>query len=292
MPLRAVVLDIEGTTSATSFVVGRLYPYSAERFAEWVGGHADDPDVARAVGQVRELIGDPAAGTGAVAAALSQWLAADRKITPLKTLQGKIWAHGFATGDLVSHFYPDVIPALRRWHAAGKALYVFSSGSVPAQRGWFGHSPAGNLLPLMSGFFDTENAGPKREAASYRRIAAEIRAAAAAGKPAGTGPGEPAAAGAGETAGSGPRPPEIVFLSDPAAELDAARDAGWQTVAVRRPGEPYDGEPADGHLIAASFAELDLSGDRPAVSGSPGPPGPPAAGPPARPSPGGSRSGR
>ena len=287
MPLRAVVLDIEGTTSATAFVVERLYPYSAERFAEWVGGHADDPDVARAVAQVRELIGDPAAGTGAVTAALSGWLATDQKITALKTLQGKIWAHGFASGDLVSHFYPDVIPALRRWHAAGKALYVFSSGSVPAQRGWFGHSPDGNLLPLMSGFFDTENAGPKREAGSYRRIAAAIRAGTAAGKPAGSAAGETAGSGAAETAGTGPQPSEIVFLSDPAAELDAAREAGWHAVAVHRPGEPYDGEPADGHLVVASFAELDLSGGRPAVTGSPGPPPAPAAEPRARPSPGG-----
>lgn len=278
MPLRAVVLDIEGTTSATAFVVDRLYPYSAERFAEWVDGHGDDPDVARAVGQVRGLIGDPAADTGAVVAALSGWLAADRKVTPLKTLQGKIWAHGFASGDLVSQFYPDVIPALRRWHAAGLKLYVFSSGSVHAQRGWFGHSPEGNLLPLISGFFDTENAGPKREAGSYRRIAAAIRAGAR----------------------EGIEPAETVFLSDLTAELDAAREAGWHTVAVRRPGEPYHGQPAAGHLVVASFAQLDLSGDSPAEvsarrvtgSGSQGPPRPGAAAPRAQPPPGGPGSGR
>lgn len=272
MPLRAVVLDIEGTTSATAFVVDRLYPYSAERFAEWVDGHAGDPDVARAVAQVREAIGDPAADTGKIVAALSDWLATDQKITPLKTLQGKIWAHGFASGDLVSHFYPDVIPALRRWHAAGHRLYVFSSGSVQAQRGWFGHSPEGNLLPLMSGFFDTENAGPKREAGSYRRIAAEIRAASGAQQ--------------------GTEPAETVFLSDLAAELDAAREAGWHTVAVRRPGEPYHGQPAAGHLVAATFAQLDLSGELPAVTGTANPARPGAAAPPAQPSPGGPRSDR
>ena len=55
----AVVLDIEGTTSATGFVVDVLYPYSRSRFAALLSGRSDDPEVARAVAQVREEIGDP-----------------------------------------------------------------------------------------------------------------------------------------------------------------------------------------------------------------------------------------
>src|SRR6266568_5877900 len=211
MPPSAVILDVEGTTSAAAYVVERLYPYSADRFASWIDGHLDDPDVARAVAQVRRLIGEPAAGTARIVAALAEWLAADQKVTPLKTLQGKIWEHGFACGDLVGHFFPDVIPALRAWQLAGLDLYIYSSGSVNAQRAWFGHTPAGDLRPLLSGYFDTENAGPKREAGSYQNIAAAIRAPAA----------------------------RLVFLSDLAAELDAARTAGWHTVGVRRAGEPY-----------------------------------------------------
>src|ERR687886_730874 len=130
VPLRTVVVDIEGTTSATAFVVDRLYPYSAERFADWIDAHHDDPETARAVDQVRELIGEPAAGT-------------DR-----------------------------VVAALRAWKAAGHELYVSSSGSVTAQRSWFRHSIEGDLLPLLSGHFDTTNAGPKRSADSYRKITA------------------------------------------------------------------------------------------------------------------------
>src|SRR5712691_9201205 len=116
--LTAVVVDIEGTTSATAYVVEQLYPYSAARFATWIDERGADPDVARAVAQVRDLIGDPAARTDRIVAALEGWLAADQKVTPLKTLQGKIWEHGFATGELVAHFYPDVIGALRAWTAA------------------------------------------------------------------------------------------------------------------------------------------------------------------------------
>ena len=55
----AVVLDIEGTTSATGFVVDVLYPYSRSRFAALLSERADDPAVARAIAQVRELTDSP-----------------------------------------------------------------------------------------------------------------------------------------------------------------------------------------------------------------------------------------
>jgi enolase-phosphatase E1 len=238
MPLRTVVIDIEGTTGAAAFVVDRLYPYAADRLRGWIDEHDADPDIARAVAQVRELIGEPAADVSRVVAALLDWQAADQKVTPLKTVQGKIWEQGFASGELTSHFFPDAIPALRGWKAKGKELYVFSSGSVAAQRSWFGHSPEGDLLPLISGHFDTENAGPKRAADSYRTIAAA----------------------------TGADPATTVFLSDLVDELDAARLAGWHTVGVRRAGEPYYDRGVGDHLEVASLAELDLAGDRPGLS--------------------------
>ena len=236
--LHTVVLDIEGTTSATSYVVEQLYPYSAARFASWIEGNSGDPDTARAITQIRELVGDPAAGTDRIVAALTGWLTADQKVTPLKTIQGKIWEHGFATGELVAHFYPDVIGALRAWKAAGHLLYIFSSGSVRAQRAWFGHSPDGDLLPLLSGHFDTENIGPKRAPDSYRAITAAI----------------------------GAEPRQTVFLSDLVSELDAARAAGWHTVGIRRPGEPHYADGVGDHLQAASFDQLDISGERPRLT--------------------------
>jgi enolase-phosphatase E1 len=226
----AVVLDIEGTTSSTGFVTRTLYPYSRERFARVLTERAGEPDVARAAGQVRDLLGEPAAGVPRLVAALNDWLDRDEKVTPLKTLQGLIWADGFAAGELTSHFYEDVVPALRAWHDAGLRLYVFSSGSLTAQATWFGHSPAGDLLPLLTARFDTENAGPKRAASSYAAIAAAT--------------GEDAAA--------------TVFLSDLGAELDAARAAGWLTVGVRRPGEPYADAGTPGHPEIRRFSEVTL----------------------------------
>lgn len=231
---RAVVLDIEGTTSATSYVTEQLYPYSARRFASWIdehGGDGGDPDTVRAVRQVREFLGDPAAGTGEVVAQLTRWLAADEKVPALKAVQGRIWADGFDQGELVAHFYPDVIGCMREWHAAGHRLYVFSSGSLSAQRAWFGHSPDGDLLPLLSGHFDTENAGPKKDPGAYRAITTAIGA-------------DPAA---------------TVFLSDVRTELDAARAAGWRTVGVRRPGEAQYGAGVGDHVEVATFADVDVS---------------------------------
>ncbi|KLL10148.1 MULTISPECIES: acireductone synthase [Protofrankia] len=224
----AVVVDIEGTTSATSFVVDTLYPYSRARLRAWIDSHQRHPDTRRALAQVRELIGEPAADTARIVTALGAWLDADEKVTPLKTLQGLIWDAGFTAGELTSHLYPEVAGALRSWQAGGHRLYVFSSGSVAAQRAWFAHSPAGDLRGLFSGYFDTETAGPKRQPSSYAAITA------ATGVPAG----------------------RTVFLSDLVDELDAARAAGWLTVGVRRPGEPNHDRGVGDHPAVGDLAQI------------------------------------
>ncbi|WP_198655525.1 acireductone synthase [Streptomyces geranii] len=227
----AVVLDIEGTTSATGFVVDVLYPYSRSRFGALLSERSGDPEVARAVAQVRELIGDPDADAVLVEKTLNTWLDEDRKATPLKTLQGVIWSEGFARGDLVSHFYDDVLPRLRSWHAAGLALYVYSSGSVAAQRAWFASTPEGDLTSLVSGFYDTENAGAKQEPESYGRIAAA----------------------------TGREPSRLLFLSDRPGELDAALAAGWHAVGIRRPGEPYFEQGVGDHAQAGTFDGISIT---------------------------------
>jgi enolase-phosphatase E1 len=226
-----VVLDIEGTTGAAGYVHGELYDYARPRLGPWIDAHADDPDVATAVAQTRADAGLPGdAGTGAVVAALHAWMDGDVKATPLKTLQGQIWSAGYAAGELSSHFFDDVVPQLRAWHGRGVHLAVFSSGSVASQVPWFRHAPAGDLTPLIDGYFDTVNAGPKREAASYDAIAAAL----------------------------GRAPGELLFLSDLPAELHAAREAGWQVVGVRRGGEPNADADFGDLTVVASFDELDV----------------------------------
>ncbi len=205
--IEAIVTDIEGTTTSLSFVHDVLFPYARERIEAFVRARAGDPAVAEALRGVaaeegRELSLDEAIAT------LVRWIDEDRKVTPLKALQGLLWTDGYREGDYVGHVYDDAVRWLRRWHEDGVRLYVYSSGSVRAQKLLFAHTGAGDLTPLFSGYFDTTTGG-KKEAASYRAIAAEIG-----------------------------RPPErIAFLSDVVAELDAAREAGMVTVHLVRDGD-------------------------------------------------------
>jgi enolase-phosphatase E1 len=223
---RWVVVDIEGTLTPTSQVHVVLYDYARPRLGPWIEKHADDPVVDEAVTQIRSLGGlSPDAGTDDVVAVLHSWMDTDQKIAPLKTLQGLIWERGYADGDLVTEFFPDVVPALRSWHDAGLDLAVFSSGSVAGQVAAFSRTTDGDVTGLFSKHFDTVNAGPKRAARSYVRIASALA--------------EP-----------------IVFFSDVPAELDAAVEAGWQTVGLARPGEPFGDADFGQHLAIESFAEV------------------------------------
>lgn len=227
-----VVLDIEGTLTATSQVHVVLYDYARPRLGPWIDEHGDDPVVADAVAEVRKLGNLPAtATTDEVVAVLHGWMDADQKIAPLKTLQGLIWQKGYADGDLTTEFFPDVAPKLRLWHAAGLRLAVFSSGSVAGQVASFSRTTDGDLTSLFSRHFDTVNAGPKREAASYQSMAAEL----------------------------GSAPARIVFFSDVPAELHAARGAGWQTVGVAREGEPFGDADFAPHHTIGSFDEIEVS---------------------------------
>ncbi|MGK8706056.1 acireductone synthase [Metapseudomonas otitidis] len=223
MPIKAILTDIEGTTSAVSFVFDVLFPYAARHLPGFVSEHATEPAVAEQVEAVRRESGEPEASIERVVAILLEWIAEDRKATPLKALQGMVWEQGYRAGQLKGHVYPDAVEALRRWHAEGYGLYVYSSGSIQAQKLIFGCSEAGDLSPLFSGYFDTTS-GPKREAGSYRRIVEAI--------------GLPAE--------------EVLFLSDVVQELDAAREAGLPTIGLAREG----GELA-GHPTVASFAVID-----------------------------------
>lgn len=222
MPITAILTDIEGTTSAVSFVFDVLFPFAARHLPEYVRAHAGEPAVAAQLAAVRQLGGEPSADVERVIAILLGWLAEDRKATPLKALQGMVWAEGYHAGLLKGHVYPDAVEALTRWHAQGLKLYVYSSGSVQAQQLIFGCSQAGDLTPLFSGYFDTTSGG-KREAQSYRTISAAM------GVPAG----------------------QLLFLSDVVEELDAARAAGMHTVGLVREG----GELGD-HACVESFTQI------------------------------------
>lgn len=208
-----VLTDIEGTTTSIAFVHRTLFPYAAEALEGFLAAHGEAPEVAAIMAEVP--------GPDRLAT-LRDWMARDAKATPLKALQGLIWRAGYASGALRGHLWPDVPGALRAWRARGLHLGVYSSGSEEAQRLLFRHAEAGDLEGLFERFFDTRM-GAKREAESYRRIAADW----------------------------GAPPGAILFLSDVAEELDAARAAGFATCQLVR---PEDGtRPSGRHPEAADF---------------------------------------
>ncbi|MDO0924216.1 acireductone synthase [Streptomyces sp. TG1A-8] len=222
-----VVLDIEGTTGSLSHVRDVLFPYARREFTGWLTNHRDEPRVRELMDAVGREVGRPGIGPDGVAAALAAWSDADVKAAPLKTVQGWIWAEGYAAGRLHGHVYPEVPGVLRDWRAAGTGIAVYSSGSAAAQRDWFRHTGYGDLSGLLDAFFDLDSAGAKTDPASYRAIARAV------GAPSG----------------------RLLFLSDVAAELDAALAAGWQAAGVRRDGDPR-GPEVPGHRTVPSLDRL------------------------------------
>ncbi|MBI3651753.1 MAG: acireductone synthase [Acidobacteria bacterium] len=237
---RVVLLDIEGTTTPVDFVYQILFPYARKRLADYLAQHFSSPEVRVALKQLREenvqdakhKLNPPLLSNAApeaewqTAIVYLHWLMdADRKSTPLKTLQGLIWEAGYNAGELHSEVFADVPQAFLRWCSQRQRLAIFSSGSVRAQQLLFAHTAVGDLSKFISAYFDT-NIGAKREAASYRRIADALQQSTN----------------------------EIIFLSDIVAELDAAQTAGMQTALCLRPGNAP--QPAALHSIIHTFDEM------------------------------------
>ena len=216
--VRGILLDIEGTTSSISFVHDVMFPYVLQRLDQFIAEHFSRPDVRAAGEQIAKDAGHEsldgwASASGQQPSALiiaevQRLMAQDAKATGLKALQGLIWDGGFRSGQLVAHVFPDVIPTIKQWRQSGLDVRIYSSGSIAAQKLFFGHlAGEGDCLALLSGHYDT-TIGGKKESESYRRVAQDW----------------------------GLAPEEILFVSDIAGELQAAQEAGLQVRASTRPG--------------------------------------------------------
>lgn len=221
--IEAVVTDIEGTTTSISFVHEVLFPYARRELPRFVAEHREDPVVAGLLETTQELA-QCGGSEEALVEALLSWMQEDRKVTPLKALQGMIWENGYRSGELKGHLYPDAYRYLRKWREEGIPLFVFSSGSVYAQRLLFGHTEYGDLNSWFAGNFDT-TLGSKKEKGSYEGIISAV------GKPGGS----------------------ILFLSDVGEELDAAAAAGMKTVQLVRDRGII---PSPSHTRVTSFEQI------------------------------------
>jgi enolase-phosphatase E1 len=222
--VKAVLLDIEGTIGDIAFVRDVLFPFARARLADTLKARWHEAEVAGTVAGAREAAGRALATPHEAAALFLAWMDEDKKITPLKALQGIIWREGYASGELQAHVYPDAVEAIRAWHKRGIKVFIYSSGSVEAQKLYVAHSVAGDLSPLIGGYFDTTT-GAKGAAASYNTIAAAI----------------------------GVEARRITFFSDAPAETDAARAAGLLAYRVdRAKAAAFEGEDR-GTLVIGSF---------------------------------------
>jgi enolase-phosphatase E1 len=149
MTVAAIVTDIEGTTSSIDFVHQILFPYAREHLPEFVRNMRSDPSVIEILDAVRTEAGEADADQERVIEILLLWIDQDRKATPLKALQGMIWKHGYESGAFTGHVYDDAAENLHKWAEADIDLYVYSSGSVAAQRLLFGHSDAGPATTIL-----------------------------------------------------------------------------------------------------------------------------------------------
>ena len=224
MTYSAIITDIEGTTTRISFVTEVLFPYARLHLPAFVRQHQQQPAVLAELTAVREQLQQPEADVEQCISALLSWLDADQKITPLKSLQGMIWQDGYQQGHFTGHLYSDAVAQLQAWHQRGIPLYIYSSGSVTAQQLLFKYSDAGDLTPLLSGYFDT-HIGGKRDLASYQAILKQLQLPSA----------------------------QVLFLSDVVAELDAARQAGMATVQLIR-----EQQAASDHPVAENFYQIEV----------------------------------
>lgn len=224
--IKAIVSDLEGTTTQLSFVKEVLFPYAYEHLPEYIAQHQDDPEVQAALNDTRQLLADPNLSIAPLTQQLLTWIEEDKKITPLKTLQGFIWQEGYQRGELTGHVYTDAIEQFKIWQQIGITLAIFSSGSILAQKLLLAHTSGGNLTPLFSCYFDT-TIGAKNQVTSYQHIAEQLNLF----------------------------PENILFLSDMQAELDAAAAAGMHTCGLMREDST---QVITGHEVVSSFFEIDL----------------------------------
>jgi len=212
-----ILLDVEGTTTSISFVTDVLFPYARDNVQTFLENHWDSEETQQDVqlfvqemtSQGVELTENPSSRSfiPKLALYIQRQIADNKKTTPLKQLQGHIWRTGYGSGVLKGHMYDDVKPCLESWTRRGYKVFIYSSGSVEAQKLIFGCSIVGNLLTYITGHFDT-TIGSKTEAGSYSKIASALQC-----------PAE-----------------KIVFLTDNLVEATAANASGMGVLLSVRHG--------------------------------------------------------
>lgn len=241
-----MLLDIEGTTTPISFVHDTLFGYVKDNLKEYLSTRWENEEVQEDVEALRkQAVSDKeAAVEGVVDVAAKEeeqdkgvqsvidnvlWqMEADRKSTSLKQLQGHMWRDAYKTGKVQGEVFDDVIDAFKSLKSSDTKVYIYSSGSVEAQKLLFGYSEKGDLNEFIAGYFDTTS-GAKTEKDSYTAIAAEI----------------------------GVNASEVLFLTDLPREAGPASEANMKVAVVVRDGNTaLTDEEKAAYATIKSLAEL------------------------------------
>lgn len=225
MGVQAIIVDTAGTTTDFQFIKDTLFSYSADALPDFLDQHQNDFGVSNLLADLRTHAGEPDADLARLTVLIREWIAQDKKITALKTLQGLIWKQGYLKGDFKGHVYADAAEALKAWKSHGKRLYSYSSSSADAQDLLFKYSDQGDLSALFYGHFDT-NLGQKKTVQAYKNILNVVSL----------------------------WPKHVLFVSDDVEELNAARDAGLRTCQIARTGDVRRGD----HDVVDDFSQLKL----------------------------------
>ncbi len=217
---RVILLDIEGTTTPVEFVYQTLFPYASRKLESFLRENSQHEEIQSLIQDLRAQhdvderdgveppiwVDHPEEARLRSIVAYGQWLIIrDSKCRPLKSLQGKIWQQGFASGELHGEVFPDVPIAFERWRRQNRLICIYSSGSVLAQQNLFRTTAWGDLTSYVSAFFDT-GVGAKTEGESYKKIADLFKLA----------------------------PHQFLFISDAVKEIEAAQSVGMQALLCDR----------------------------------------------------------
>lgn len=244
---KSIICDIEGTTSSIRFVKDTLFPYALKNVEEYLKANWNEDATKTVVAALREQAEEdkkaelegaltiPAGDSEDIIPDIVKYVewqtSRDAKTGSLKTLQGLIWAKGYKDGSIKGHVYEDVSKALAQWTEGGRKVYIYSSGSVDAQKMLFEHSEQGDLVKYLAGHYDTK-LGAKTEKDSYEALLKNIEASAE----------------------------EALFLTDVVAEAKAAKEAGLNVVVLDRPGNAELSEDDRKEFtVVSSFADIPLA---------------------------------
>lgn len=200
---RAILLDIEGTTTPVEFVNEKLFSYARENLQSFLDENMEDQSIMKYIDEIKKVSGksEPIEG---VISLMDQ----DSKLKALKDLQARIWKSGYEKGELKGEVYDDVPPAFKRWIMDGRSIFIYSSGSVESQKMLFQSTKFGDLTKMIEGYFDTA-VGSKKDPESYDMISGRI----------------------------GLDGKNIAFFSDSLEEVEAARESEINSFLVCRSGE-------------------------------------------------------